>query len=83
MVQPHLRLKGEQQTGAIAAGCAAVVKPSELTPATSALLAELFPKYLDNDLYRVVNGAVEETTKVSLIVFNVLVLISEYSLCSC
>ncbi|KAF8531044.1 NAD-aldehyde dehydrogenase [Gautieria morchelliformis] len=50
-------------TGAIAAGCAAVVKPSELTPATSALLTELFPKYLDNDLYRVVNGAVEETTK--------------------
>jgi len=50
-------------TGAIAAGCAAVVKPSELTPATSQLLAELFPKYLDQDLYRIVNGAIDETTK--------------------
>ena len=35
------------QTGAIAAGCGVVVKPSELTPATSQLIAELFPKYLD------------------------------------
>ncbi|KAF8472175.1 aldehyde dehydrogenase [Gautieria morchelliformis] len=50
-------------TGAIAAGCAVVIKPSELTPATSQLLAELFPKYLDPDLYRVVNGAVAETTQ--------------------
>lgn len=48
--------------GAIAAGCPCVIKPSELTPATSALMAELFPKYLDQDLYRVVNGAVKETT---------------------
>ncbi|PCH42544.1 NAD-dependent aldehyde dehydrogenase [Wolfiporia cocos MD-104 SS10] len=48
---------------AIAAGCAAVVKPSELVPQTSALLAELLPKYLDQDLYRLVNGAVPETTK--------------------
>ncbi|KAF8519640.1 NAD-aldehyde dehydrogenase [Hysterangium stoloniferum] len=49
--------------GAIAAGCAVVTKPSELTPATSQLITDLFPKYLDQDLYRVVNGAVEETTK--------------------
>lgn len=64
----HLKVKrNNKQTGAITAGCAAVVKPSELTPAVSGLLAELFPKYLDPDLYRVVNGGVEETTKVSRI----------------
>lgn len=52
------------QIGAIAAGNAVVVKPSEQTPATSALFAELFPKYLDPDLYHVVNGGVPETTRV-------------------
>lgn len=30
----------------------------------AALYAELFPKYLDPDLYRVVNGGIPETTKV-------------------
>lgn len=49
--------------GAIAAGCTAVIKPSELTPAVSGLLAELLPKYVDQDCYRLVNGAVPETTK--------------------
>jgi len=50
-------------TGAIAAGCTAVVKPSELAPATAQLLAELFPKYMDHDLYRVINGDIEGATK--------------------
>ncbi|KAF8638214.1 hypothetical protein AX16_010560 [Volvariella volvacea WC 439] len=49
--------------GAIAAGNAVVVKPSESTPATSALFAELIPKYLDSDLVRIVNGSVAESTK--------------------
>ncbi len=53
------------QAGAIAAGNACALKPSEMTPAFSALLAELLPKYLDPELYRVINGAVPETTKVS------------------
>lgn len=35
-----------------------------MTPAFSALLADLLPKYLDPELYRVINGAVPETTKV-------------------
>ncbi|KDQ07573.1 hypothetical protein BOTBODRAFT_38660 [Botryobasidium botryosum FD-172 SS1] len=48
--------------GAIAAGCAAVIKPSELIPATSSLFAELIPQYLDSELYKVVNGGVEEST---------------------
>lgn len=37
------------------------MKPSECTPATAALIAELVPKYLDPQAYSVVNGAVEET----------------------
>lgn len=48
--------------GAIAAGCPAVLKPSELAPATSSLLADLFPKYLDHSAYRVINGHVPEIT---------------------
>lgn len=48
--------------GAMAAGCAAVVKPSEVAPATSALIAKLVPAYLDTRAYRVVEGAVDETT---------------------
>src|SRR5262245_36994749 len=50
--------------GAIAAGNAAVVKPSEQVPATAALYAELFPEYLDQSLFRVINGGIPETTKV-------------------
>ncbi|KAN0079816.1 Aldehyde/histidinol dehydrogenase [Tylopilus felleus] len=49
--------------GAIAAGCCAVVKPSEAAPHFSQLLADLLPKYLDPSAYRVVNGAVQESAK--------------------
>ena len=41
-----------------------LLKPSELTPATDALFAELIPKYLDPELYKVANGDVPVTTKV-------------------
>jgi aldehyde dehydrogenase (NAD+) len=47
---------------AIAAGNCAVIKPSELAPATSGLLARLVPEYLDENCIRVVEGAVPETT---------------------
>ncbi|HKL50044.1 MAG TPA: aldehyde dehydrogenase family protein [Wenzhouxiangellaceae bacterium] len=47
---------------AIAAGNCAVLKPSEVTPNASRVLAELVPKYLDRDAYAVVEGAVPETT---------------------
>ncbi|KAG9036113.1 hypothetical protein FS837_001757 [Tulasnella sp. UAMH 9824] len=53
---------GPFNAGAIASGNACVVKMSELVPHVSALVTELFPKYLDQDLFRVVNGAVPETT---------------------
>ncbi|KAK0496050.1 NAD-aldehyde dehydrogenase [Armillaria luteobubalina] len=48
---------------AIAAGNTVVFKPSEQTPATSSLFAELFPKYVDPSVMRVVNGGVAETSK--------------------
>ncbi|MFN8018713.1 MAG: aldehyde dehydrogenase family protein [Acidimicrobiales bacterium] len=48
---------------ALSAGCAIVIKPSELAPATSAALAELIPKHLDPDAVAVVEGAVDVTTE--------------------
>ncbi|MFJ5226644.1 aldehyde dehydrogenase family protein [Streptomyces sp. NPDC088400] len=48
--------------GALASGNTVVIKPSELAPATSAVLAELVPGYLDNDAVAVVEGAIPETT---------------------
>uniref|UniRef100_U3JTL9 Aldehyde dehydrogenase n=1 Tax=Ficedula albicollis TaxID=59894 RepID=U3JTL9_FICAL len=49
--------------GAIAAGNAVVVKPSEVSENTARLLAELLPQYLDKELYPVVAGGVPETTE--------------------
>ncbi|GAB7184641.1 coniferyl aldehyde dehydrogenase [Kitasatospora sp. Ki12] len=48
--------------GALAAGNTALVKPSELAPATSAAIAELLPRYLGEEAVAVVEGAVPETT---------------------
>ncbi|MFJ8441977.1 aldehyde dehydrogenase family protein [Kitasatospora griseola] len=48
--------------GAIAAGNCAVVKPSELAPATSAALAHWLPQVLDPQTVAVVEGGVPETT---------------------
>lgn len=42
--------------GAIAAGNAVVLKPSEIAPASSRLMAELVPKYLDREAIAVVEG---------------------------
>lgn len=47
---------------AIAAGNCVVGKPSELSPATSAVLARLVPKYLDPAAVALVEGGVPETT---------------------
>ncbi|KAH9478226.1 Aldehyde dehydrogenase family 3 member A2 [Psilocybe cubensis] len=49
--------------GALAAGNSVCLKPSESTPATSALMTELVAKYLDTDLVSFVNGAIPETTR--------------------
>lgn len=48
--------------GAISAGNAVVLKPSEIAPATSSILAKLVEEYLDNSAVKVVEGAVPETT---------------------
>ncbi|OAY65608.1 aldehyde dehydrogenase family 3 member H1-like [Ananas comosus] len=48
--------------GAVAAGNAVVLKPSELAPATSSLFAKILPEYVDNSCIKVVEGAVPETT---------------------
>ncbi|MEZ0382905.1 aldehyde dehydrogenase family protein [Mycobacterium sp. pW045] len=42
--------------GAIAAGNTVVLKPSEIAPASSRLMAELVPRYLDTDAIVVVEG---------------------------
>jgi len=47
---------------AISAGNAAVIKPSELAPATSGVIARLIPEYLDRDAFSVVQGGSHETT---------------------
>lgn len=49
--------------GALAAGDAVVLKPSEMAPACSALVAQLVPRYLDADAIQVIEGAVDETTR--------------------
>ncbi|OTA96482.1 hypothetical protein M434DRAFT_67592 [Hypoxylon sp. CO27-5] len=48
--------------GAIAAGCTAVIKPSENAPATAMVMKEMLENYLDPTSFFVVNGAIPETT---------------------
>jgi aldehyde dehydrogenase (NAD+) len=49
--------------GAIAAGNCVVLKPSEVTAHTSAVLARWVPEYLDPRAIALVEGGVEETTE--------------------
>ncbi|XP_051891264.1 aldehyde dehydrogenase family 3 member A2-like isoform X1 [Pristis pectinata] len=56
--------------GAIAAGNAAVLKPSEVSGNTAQLLADLLPQYLDKELYPVINGAEKEATELLSIQFD-------------
>ncbi len=48
--------------GAIAAGNTVMLKPSEVSSATSAVLARLVPQYLDTNAVSLVQGGVAETT---------------------
>ena len=48
--------------GALAAGCCAVVKPSEVSAATSRALSTLLPRYVDPEAVAVIEGGVDETT---------------------
>lgn len=57
-----LQLVLSPMVAAIGAGNCVVLKPSELSAATSSLLADLIPKYMDNEAFAVYEGGVEETT---------------------
>ena len=48
--------------GALAAGNCAMLKPSEISPTVSALVAKWIPKYLDRKAVQVMEGGVPETT---------------------
>ncbi|KAK4492394.1 hypothetical protein RD792_003199 [Penstemon davidsonii] len=48
----------EPLIGAIAAGNTVVIKPSELAPASSSVLAELIDTYLDREAIKVIQGGV-------------------------
>src|SRR5690625_166879 len=52
--------------GAIAAGNTVVLKPSEIAPASSRLMAELVPRYLDTDAIVVVEGGEPRTDRAGL-----------------
>ncbi len=47
---------------ALAAGNTVVLKPSEVAPATAAVMAQYIPHYLDERVVQVVTGGVAETT---------------------
>ncbi|XP_069674375.1 aldehyde dehydrogenase, dimeric NADP-preferring-like [Periplaneta americana] len=49
--------------GAIAAGNCAIIKPSEISPATAELVAKLIPKFMDQECFHVVIGGIPETTE--------------------
>ncbi|XP_060805416.1 aldehyde dehydrogenase family 3 member B2 [Amyelois transitella] len=49
--------------GAIAAGNAVIVKPSELSVACAKFVVDMVPKYLDNDAVIVIEGGPEETSQ--------------------
>ena len=57
-----LQLTLAGMAAAIAAGNCVVLKPSELSPATSDFIARRVPEYLDSDCIKVVEGAVPETS---------------------
>lgn len=58
-----LQLSTSPVLPAIAAGNCVIIKPSEISAATAQALADLVPKYLDNDCVKVVCGGVPETTE--------------------
>uniref|UniRef100_A0A8C3WST6 Aldehyde dehydrogenase n=1 Tax=Catagonus wagneri TaxID=51154 RepID=A0A8C3WST6_9CETA len=53
----------QPMVGAVAAGNAVVIKPSELSENTESVLATIIPQYLDKDLYHVITGGSPETAE--------------------
>jgi aldehyde dehydrogenase (NAD+) len=58
--------------GALAAGNAVVLKPSELAPATSALIARELPQYLSPEALLVMEGGIPETQEILDIPFDLI-----------
>ncbi|XP_049848905.1 uncharacterized protein LOC126316917 isoform X2 [Schistocerca gregaria] len=56
--------------GAIAAGNCVLLKPSELSPATSTWILDYMSKYVDKECFQVVLGAVEETSALLKLPWN-------------
>jgi len=65
-----LQLVFNPLVGAIAAGNCAVLKPSELSPATADVINTLIPSYLDPECYAVVCGGIPETTELLAVRFD-------------
>ena len=49
--------------GAIAAGCTAVIKPSEIAPAAAVIVQKIVEESLDPSAFSIVQGAIPETQK--------------------
>ena len=58
---------------AIAAGNAAILKPSEVSHHTSQVLETLVHKYLDNNYYRVIQGGVDVAVAITKANFELIV----------
>jgi len=56
--------------GAISAGNAVFVKPSELSSQTEKTIAKLMPRYMDKELVKVVTGGIPETTELLKLQFD-------------
>ena len=48
--------------GAIAAGNCVIIKTSEVAPATANILEKIFPQFMDDRCYKVLQGGIPETT---------------------
>ena len=68
---------------AIAAGNCVVVKLSEISANTSAILANLLVKYLDPDVVRVVQGAIPESTALLRCRFDLIFYTGNTNVVSC
>ena len=60
----------EPLIGAIAAGNAVVLKPSELAPSCASFLAETIRDYLDNSAVKVIEGGVDKGEKLLQLKFD-------------
>ena len=58
---------------AISAGNCCVIKPSELAPHSSNVIAELFEKYMDKECYRCIEGKTEVAKAITTEPFDIIV----------